>query len=214
MKRFLLVFCAVTSCACFFSQAQVDEVVPLEVKVSAREAVQKLGLEMMKGNFKHGHDRMYPRWKNRLAIRMGGMEKLEDALAKALQQNVMLQIQVSAFEAREPEVVYSVWRAPTLDPVTKQPMLDADGKRIITENWLVIVPTTTQVKIPDKQLGGKIRTLEENSYTIAISEKGKNEWYFLTGLKPTVQDLRSLFPTLPADEKEIGFPPSSMKEIK
>ncbi len=47
------------------------------VATSAQAAVQKLGLEMMKGNFKFGQDRIYPRWKRRLAKRVGSMEKLE-----------------------------------------------------------------------------------------------------------------------------------------
>ena len=94
------------------------------------------------------------------------------------------------------------------------PVEDALGKVIIVEHWLAVVPTTTRVRVPDAKLVGKNYVLEEQSYTIAISEKGSNIWSFLTGMKPTIQELRSLFPSLPRGEKELGLPKSSAREIK
>ena len=92
--------------------------------------------------------------------------------------------------------------------------MDAAGREVIVEHWLAVVPTVTRVKIADKQKGGLIRTLEETSYTLAVSEKGKNDWHFMTGMKPTLQDLRSMFPSLPPEEKDLRLPVSSAKEIK
>ncbi|MBT8043920.1 MAG: hypothetical protein KJO79_03125 [Verrucomicrobiae bacterium] len=184
------------------------------IAVSAQRAVQKLGLEMMKGNFKYGQDRMYPRWKRRLAKRVGSMQQLEAQLAAADQQRIKMRLSVTAFRADLPQVFFDVWKSKKINPVTGKPVLDGSGKEIIIEHWLAIVPTTTRVKVPDQQQGGKIRVLEERSYTIAISEKGANDWYFLTGLKPTIQDLRSLFPSLPRDQKELGLPQPSAREIK
>lgn len=184
------------------------------VAVSAQAAVQKLGQEMMKGNFEYGQQRMYPRWKRRLAKRYGGMQKLEDALTAAAQQKIKMRLAVVAFKAARPTSFFSVWRTPKYDLLTKEPIKDASGKVVIVEHWLAIVPTTTRVKIPDMEQGGRIRTLEEQSYSIVVSEKGTNDWYFMTGLKPTIQDLRGMFPTLPPNEKELGLPPSSAREIK
>jgi hypothetical protein len=184
-----------------------------QVAASAQAAVQKMGIEMMKGNFNYGNERMYPRWKRRLAKRHGGMAKLEARLASAAQQQVKIGMMVTAFHASLPTRFFSVWRAKKRD-AAGNPVMDATGREVIVEHWLAVVPTVTRVKIADPQRGGKIRTLEESSYTMAVSEKGKNEWYFLTGMKPTIQDLRSLFPSLPPSEKDLGLPVSSAREIK
>ena len=181
---------------------------------SAQAAVQKMGVEMMKGNFSYSHDRMYPRWKRRLAKRYGGMDKLEAGLAKSAQQQINMGMLVTAFHADLPTSFFSVWRAAKRNDVTGAVVLDATGREVIVEHWLAVVPTVTRVKIADKQKGGLIRTLEETSYTLAVSEKGKNDWHFMTGMKPTLQDLRSMFPSLPPEEKDLRLPVSSAKEIK
>ena len=194
--------------------AHAQVAVEPSVETSAQAAVQKLGTEMMKDNFKYGYQRMYPRWKRRLAKRYGGADRLDAQLAVAAQQKVNMGVEVTYYHADRPAAFFSVWRAKKIDPRTGKPVKDATGRAVIVEHWLAIVPTTTRVRIPDPQRGGKIRTLEEKSYTVAISEKGTNNWYFLTGLKPTVQDLRSLFPTLPPTEKELNLPKPSVREIK
>lgn len=202
------------ACGLHTASAQGRAVVDPAVADSARKAVQLLGQEMMKGNFEYGQQRMYPRWKRRLAKRYGGMEKLEAALAAAAQQKIKMRVDVVGFQAARPVSFFGVWRTKKFNPVTGEPIRDAAGNFVIVEHWLTFVPTTTRVRIPDPSQGGKIRTLEEQSYTIAISEKGTNDWYFMTGLKPTVQDLRSLFPALPPKEDELGLPPSAVREIK
>ena len=180
----------------------------------ARAAVQKLGLELMKGNFKYSQERMYPRWKRRLALRVGGMDRLEAQLRSGDQQRVSMGIMVTDYRAARPSAFFDVWKARKVHPETGQAVTDPEGREIIVSHWLAVVPTLTQVRVPDPQQGGKVRTLEEKSYTIAISEKGSGEWYFLTGMKPTVQDLRSLFPSLPLDKTELGLPEPSAREIK
>jgi len=183
------------------------------IAASAQAAVQKMGVEMMKGNFKFGHERMYPRWKRRLAERYGGMAKLEAGLANAAQKQVKLGMLVTAYHADVPTSFFSVWRAKKRDAAGKL-IIDATGREVVVEHWLAFVPTVTRVSIPDEKLIGKNYVLEEKSYTVAISEKGTNNWYFMTGMKPTIQDLRSMFPSLPANKKDLGLPPSSAREIK
>lgn len=184
------------------------------VSQSAQAAVQKMGVEMMKGNFKYGHQRMYPRWKRRLAKRYGGMDKLEAGLAASVAKQVDMGMMVTGFNAASPTVFFSVWRAKKRDPLTGAIEKDATGREVVVEHWLAVVPTTTRVRVADPNKGRKIRTLEEKSYTIAISEKGRNDWYFMTGMKPTVQDLRGMFPSLPQKEQDLMLPPSSAAEIK
>jgi hypothetical protein len=180
----------------------------------AQAAVQKMGLELMRGNFKYSQERMYPRWKRRLAKRIGSMESLDRQLASGDQQRVKMGLIVSGYRADRPTAFFDVWRANKVNPDSGKLELDDDGREIMVSHWLAVVPTTTQVKVPDPQQGGRMRTLEEKSYAIAITEKGANNWYFLTGMKPTIQDLRSLFPSLPIDRNELGLPESSAREIK
>lgn len=181
---------------------------------SAQAAVQKLGIEMMKDNFQYGINNMYPRWKRRLAKRMGGEDKLDAALAKSLQQQVKLKMKVVGYQAGKPTTFFSVWKAKKIDPRTGKPALDATGRERIVSHWLAIVPTVVRIRIPDPQRGGLMREIEEKSYTTVVSEKGTNQWHFMTNMKPTVKDLRGLFPSLPVDESAFNFPPSSAREIK
>lgn len=180
----------------------------------AQAAVQKMGTELMRGNFKYSQERMYPRWKRRLAKRIGSMERLEQQLASGDQQRVKMGLIVTSYHADKPTAFFDVWRAKKVDPDSGKLILDDDGREIVVSHWLAVVPTTTQVKVPDPQQGGRMRTLEEKSYAIAVAEQGSNDWYFLTGMKPTIQDLRSMFPSLPLDRNELGLPESSAREIK
>ncbi len=213
MKSSILFTLAIMTLCTLRADAQRAVVDPA-IADQARSAVQKLGVELMKGNFKYSQERMYPRWKRRLALRVGGMDRLEAQLRSGDQQRVRMGIMVTDYRAGEPSSFFDVWRASKIHPGTGKAVLDAEGREIIVSHWLAVVPTWTQVKVPDPQQGGKVRTLEEKSYTVAISEKGSGEWYFLTGMNPTIQDLRSLFPSLPADENELGLPESSAREIK
>jgi len=168
-------------------------VVDPSVARSAQAAVQKMGIEMMKGDFAYAHKRMYPRWKRRLAKRHGGMAQLEASLARSERQLTKMGMVVTSFRASLPTSFFSVWRAKKRD-ANGNLVKDATGRPVIVEHWLAIVPTVTRVRIADPSKGGKLRTLEERSYTVAISEKGTNDWYFMTGMKPTVQICGVCFP--------------------
>jgi hypothetical protein len=212
MKTLTYTLCTLLGLGAASVRAQV--VVEQVVENSAQAAVQKLGLEMMKGNFKYGHERMYPRWKRRLATRHGGMEKLDAALKASAHQKINMSLAVTGYRADRPTAFFSVWKARKIDPRSGKPLIDATGREIVVEHWLAIVPTMTRVKVPDMQRGGKIRVLEEDGYAVAIAEKGTHDWYFMTGMKPTINDLRSLFPSLPPTAKELRLPESKVREIK
>lgn len=222
IKHFAItVFSLVTLCSVSMSpQLQGQEVgegaviVDPAISASAKAAVQKLGLEMMKGNFQHGVNNMYPRWKRRLAKRLGSMAKLDAALARSTQQQVKMQMKVVGYQVGEPTSFFSVWKAKKIDSKTGKPFIDATGREQVISHWLAVVPTVVRVRVPDPQKGGVIREIEESGYVLAVSEKGSSQWHFLTAMKPSIQDLRSLFPSLPADEKALRLPPSKAREIK
>ena len=184
------------------------------ISASAKAAVQKLGVEMMKGNFQHGIQNMYPRWKRRLAKRVGSMAKLDAALTRSAQQQVQTQMQVIGYQVGQPTAFFNVWKAKKIDSRTGQPFIDATGRETIVSHWLAVVPTVVRVRVPDPNKSGMIRVIEESGYALVVSERGSNQWYFMTGMRPSIQDLRSLFPSLPADEKSLRLPPSKVREIK
>ena len=193
-----------------YGQVAVEQ----QVAASAQMAVQNLGNELMQGNFSYGYERIYPRWKRRLAKRYGGADKLDSQIQKGNAQKRDLKVIVSSYKAQQPTSFFSVWRSKKIDNNTGKPIINHLGQNMVVEHWLAIVPTITRIKIPVADVPGSIREIEEKSYTIAISEKGSHDWHFMTGLRPTVQDLRSLFPTLPATENELGLPVSAVREIK
>jgi hypothetical protein len=57
------------------------ESAPAEVIRSAVQATEALGEKVVMGNHKVAVDRMYPRWKQRMAKRKGGVAELERELA-------------------------------------------------------------------------------------------------------------------------------------
>ena len=197
-------------CSALHAQVAVDR----QTEQAAQQAVQTLGNELMKGNFDYSYEKIYPRWKRRLAKRYGGEKAFNAQLEKANQQKEKARFVISSYKALQPAAFFSVWRAKKIDNSTGKPIQNHLGQEVIVEHWLAIVPTVTSIKIPISDMPGKVREVEESSYTIAISEKGTNDWRFMTGLKPSVQELRGMFPTLPSTEKELGIPAASIREIK
>ena len=68
----------------------------------------------------------------------------------------------------------------------------------ISSKWLVLVPTVTKFRAQLK--GDPVAVnIESTGFQVAICEKGKDDWTFIDGSGVTVNDLRSLFITLPQD---------------
>jgi hypothetical protein len=88
-----------------------------------------------------------------------------------------------------------------------------NGKEVeslIFTKWLVLVPTATKFRII-REGETKPLVIDSIGFQIAISEKGRNEWTFIDGSGLTVNDLRSLFGTLP---KDLQFPPLEKRESR
>lgn len=198
MRYFLLYSLIFASLSPLFGQ----QAPPPEVALEAQHAVDALGKAMLAGDFSYGQKRIYPRWKRRLAIKVGGIDKLESHLAqaRAKQKDFIL----LSFKTALPTRFFSVW------PTAQK---DSLGKQALVSHWLVIVPTTTRLRIADPQRGGQFRELEEKGYILTISQKGSHQWFFLTGLRPSAFELRSLFPSLPINPNAWGLPPTSLREI-
>ncbi len=182
------------------------EAPPPGVASSAVAAVRELGDQVVRGNHSYAIERMFPRWKKRMAKRLGGMDQLEKELGKVNEQMRLQGIHFMSFKPTGVPRVFEVW------PGKKTEV--EDGKEVevmIMTKWLVLIPTVTKFRIIDDV--GKYRYIESKGFQIAISDKGKgkDDWYFMDGAGVSVLELRSLFPSFP---KNAELPPTGRSEVK
>lgn len=202
MKRWFL-FIAMASSLC--GQDLDSQNVPQEIITSAVTAVESLGKEVVLGKYQVAIDKMYPQWKERTAKKMGGMEKLEKQLEDVAKEMRKRGISITDFKPQGQPKAYEVYPGKAVQIV--------DGKE--TEvmrytKWLVLVPTVTRVRM---LIDGDPIPLnyESTGFQVAICDKGSNEWFFIDGSAVTVNELRSLFITLP---ENMQLPPLEKKQIK
>ena len=110
------------------------EEIPAGVASSAVAAVKKLGEQVVLGNRMYAVERMYPRWKERMAKRMGGMEVLERKLKEQI-RNVDEQMRLHgmsmiSFKPVGVPSVHGVWPGKQIKAVipggTSVPVLKGD----------------------------------------------------------------------------------------
>ena len=193
------------SIASLHAQDVVPEQVPQEVMASAVSAVADLGKEVVLGRYQVAVERMYPQWKERTAKRMGGMAELEKQLEAVAGQMQQQGISITDCKPQGQPRGYEVF------PGKKVEMID--GRQVETlryTKWLILVPTVTKFRT---FIDGDPRavTIESTGFQVAISDKGENNWSFIDGSAVSVNDLRSLFLTLP---KDMELPPLEKRQIK
>ena len=186
-------------------QTNLASAAPPEVVASAVAAVKKLGEDVVLGHFHVAIERMNPTWKERMAKKLGGMEVLERQLAGVARQMTQQGISMISCKPQGTPRSYEVW------PGKKVEMVDGVAREtMIHTKWLVLVPTVTRFRI--LQEGSNRPTVMESlSYQAAIADKGSDDWTFIDGSGLTVNDLRSLFLTLP---KDMELPPVEKREIR
>lgn len=204
MKRLLLIF-AMTS-GLHAQDVEVEtEPVPPAVTAAAVRAVAGLGREVAAGKFTVAVERMYPQWKERAAKRIGGMEKLEQQLEGVSKQMLERGISITDCVPQGQPRTFEVYPGKIIDVV--------DGKKVEKlryTKWLVLVPTVTKFRVflPKDPVAVII---ESTGFQVAICDKGKDDWTFIDGSAVTVNELRSLFITLPQD---LELPPLEKKQIR
>ena len=202
VKRFFLIF-AMT--AGLHAQDVESRQVPPEVVASAVKAVADLGREVVLGRYQVAIERMYPQWKERAAKRMGGMEKLEIQLDGVAKQMLQQGISITDFTPAGKPRAYGVFPGKTVEVI--------DGEEVEKPRytkWLVLVPTVTKFRAMLK--GDPVAVnIESTGFQVAICEKGKDDWTFIDGSGVTVNDLRSLFITLPQD---LELPPLEKRQSR
>jgi len=185
--------------------APVASAVPPEVIASASAAVAKLGDEVVLGRYQVAVDRMNPMWKERTARRMGGMEALNKQLAGVAKQMIQQGISMISFKPQNQPRAYEVSPGKKVEKIN-----GVETESLVFNKWLVLVPTTTKFRIM-REGETKALVIDSTGFQVAISDKGKNDWTFIDGAGISVNDLRSMFATLPQD---MTLPPLEKKESR
>ncbi len=162
---------------------------PEATKEAAMEATQALGNEVLKSNFSYAVDKMYPRWLQRQAKRMGSEQRLRAALQQVGSQMEEAGITIDSFVAKP---VYKVFH---VHPKKKQGVRQIRSGDDVDYEILAIVPT--EMKMSFYSQDQPKRSFLRQSFQIAISGDGGLSWTFIDGATLKKQDLRSVFPLLP-----------------
>lgn len=160
---------------------------PPEVTKSAIDAVEELGKQVVLGNHKVAVDKMYPAWKKRMAIRVGGIDKLEAKLLGIGQLMARNGVNMISFKTKGAPWVYEVW-----------PAAEDDKGAPVFSKWVMLIPTVTTFRIMEGD-PPKAHIINSHGFQVAVSGKDKLDWTFINGSDITVPDLRALFPSLPAN---------------
>ena len=181
---------------------QAQTTAPIEVVNSAIAAVNDLGKQVVLGKMKTSMERMYPQWRERLSTRAGGdaaLEKTFDDMMAAMMKQGTTMISFKTFGF---PTVYDVYPGKKVEIV--------DGKSVetlINTKWMLLIPTEIRYRVMN---GASPLIIESKGYQIAISEKDKINWTFIDGAGLKVQDLRSMFISLP---KDMVLPEIKRREV-
>jgi hypothetical protein len=174
---------------------------PPEIVASAVAAVRHLGEQVVLGRYHVAIEKMNPMWKDRAARRAGGMASLErqlqDVPRRMLRDGVSI---LSSHPQGEPKVF-------EVSPGRANP--DGSGEIIYTK-WLIFVPTITTSRVIRESEPRPI-LFESIGFQVAVSDKEPLDWTFIDGSSVTVNELRSMFPTRPAD---FELPPIELREAR
>lgn len=182
--------------------AQAQTTAPIDVVNSAIAAVNELGNEMVRGKLKVSLERMYPQWRERLGRRLGGEEALAKQFDDAIREMMKQGTSMISFKTYGFPKVYEVF------PGKKIEVVDGKEVEVLTNTkWLMLIPTVTRFRVMQQQ---EIIIIESKSFQVAIADKDKQQWTFIDGSGLTIQEMRSLFISLPMD---MELPPIERRTV-
>lgn len=184
---------------------KVSSAAPADVVASAVAAVGRLGEQVEMGRYQVAVERMNPEWKDRVAKRMGGMEALEKQLSGVAKQMVQQGVSIISFKPQGLPRSFEVGPGKKVETVNGEQV-----ESLVFNKWLVLIPTTTKFRII-RQGDPKPLVIESIGFQAAVSDKGKNDWTFIDGSGLSVNDLRSIYGTLPQD---LELPPVEKREAR
>ena len=188
--------------------SEVRRPLPPEVARSAAAAVDAMGVELSQGRVAVTLEKMYGPWKDRAARRLGGLDKLVEVVVERRNRMQANGMQLMQIKSRPPTNGFEVKPVMKTDEVTGLKEVDH------YQEWLVFVPTTIRYRVIEADTG-QARFLEKDGFQVAVAKQGTADWSFIDGAKLTVEELRTLFPTLPTRRSQLGMPDlSPWREVK
>ena len=193
----------------YSTSAYAQDQPPAGLADSARDAVQVLGNEVVKGNLEFAFNHMYPRWQSRLVKQSGKREDLLQKVRQAGEQMVQNGISIIDFKADYPTSFFRVW------PVRKDGTDEqSDAPENFVYQWLTFVPTQTTLRIIDRNNAETpIRRFVQSGFQVAITREDVSDWSFIDGSTLSVESLRSLFPSIPANIDSLNDPSTGKKVL-
>ncbi len=168
--------------------------------------MEKLGLDVTRGNYQAAIDRMNPQWKERLAKQTpGGAEALQKQIEGATKRMAQEGVSIISSVPQGTLRSFEVGPGKRVEKVAGEP----DVEVLIFTKWLVLVPTVTKYRLILKE-DNKPVFIEKTGFQVAVSDKGKNNWTFIDGSGLTTNALRRLYVTLPVD---LELPPISERQV-
>ncbi|MGJ8723524.1 MAG: hypothetical protein ACSHYB_03115 [Roseibacillus sp.] len=161
------------------------EAVPAEVLADAVRATQEVGDQTLKGDFVGVVEKLYPRYRDRAAKRLGSNQALAAQMGKLVDEFAAGGMTVTKFEA--------------------EPAIHGFDIPEFRE-WLVFVPCKRTVRRIDPDTG-LTQWVVFKDYQVAVRKKEVGSaWSFINGSRLKIPELRTFFPSLPNDIEEYAVP--------
>ena len=133
---------------------------------------------------------------------MGNLQKQLDGVARQMLQQG---ISITDFKPQGQPRAFEVYPGKKVEVVNGQ-----EVETLRYTKWLVLVPTVTKFRAMID--GDPVAVnIESTGFQVAVSDKGVGKWSFIDGSAVSVNDLRSLFITLP---KDLELPPLEKRQVR
>ncbi|YCM44096.1 hypothetical protein V2O64_22570 [Verrucomicrobiaceae bacterium 227] len=211
MKTLLLL--SLTTFTSFGQVVQVPpkQIVPMDVQLRAKAAVQAQVEKTLQGDFKGVVEKMNPDHLKILAREMkvpvANVKARKVAQLQAIgQQGVVLEAMITLPPAGAFEVDYGFE-----DRIVDGKPVKVAGYR----SWMVFIPTVMDISAMDRAAQPpRMRTIRKWSFEVAISRKKEEEWTFVNGDVVNALELRKLFKFLPQKDSAFNFPVKKAEEVE
>lgn len=193
-------------------------IVPMEVKERAQNAVQKVVDETVRGNFQAALDSMNPGFVRVISRPYGGPAQYKAGLMRQMKEMGQNGLTFQAAITRKADIAFEVDYGFEDQIVNGEVVLGEDGEpRQVARyrSWMVFVPTVKDFQYLDRSTEpARLRKFRKWDFEVAISPKKDESWTFINGSSVNALQLRKLFKFLPKDDKTFQFPEVKYEEVK
>ena len=209
VKTLLLLSFATLSSLGQVVQVPPRQIVPMEVQMRAKEAVQEMVNKTLQQDFVAVADKIYPDYLQLLARAkrktIAQVKAEEVAKLKAVgASGVTIDSMITLAPKNAFEVEYGVEKGQ-----------GGSATEAGYRSWMVFIPTVLDFSALDNLADPpRMRSFRKWGFQVAISKKDQESWTFVDGDGVNALELRKLFKFLPQDDKLYNFPRRDVQEIE